>query len=883
MPSVSIIVPTLNEAGNIEPLLKRIFKVRDDHDLDLEVVFVDDASTDGTCDEIREWQDAFPVRLVNRVRDDGLAGAVIAGAKAAEGEYVVVMDADLSHPPEVIPDLLAPLVQDSHDMVIGSRYVPGGAMPEWPLSRKISSKLATLPARFFTDAQDPMAGLFAVRRFRLATLDRQVSGFKIGLEVLATAEVDLRVTEIPIVFHDRYKGKSKMNSAVIGDYLRQLLLFVGARFLPAPGEGIFLGLALFLGICADYSLLQILMQRGQDFGTAHVLSYLGAHALVFFGVMHLPGVRKLPGLRPTASRSAGFWCVALLVVFLRGGVIGLLRNQLDGGDQAIAVAAVLFGALAGYLGNMIFIFTQEKARINSELRWRYLGVAVVCCLFFFRLLYAGLPEILEEEAYYWNYSKHMDIGFLDHPPMVAALIWMGTAIFGDCEFGVRIGALVAWIVAAVFVYRLTLESFNRSIAFRSILLYSLLPIFFGTGFVMTPDAPLVACWAALLYYLHLALVRGKGLAWLGVGLSLGIGMLSKYTIILLGPAALIFMLIDRRARLWFFRPHAYLSVILVIILFLPVIVWNINHDWASFLFQSQDRLKADTVFSSHKLFGGILLLITPAGVLAFVSLLLKGKRHYNLVGSGGSSEDRSSYLFTLCMLLVPLSIFFFFSLTKEVKLNWTGPLWLALIPYMALTMRELGSRLPADGFIRWQRQLWPVIAVLFMLVYAAGLHYITLGLPGVPLVRGPFLEGWPQLARQVDKIVERFEEETGERPLVVGMDFYQIASSLAFYRTCNARVLPTAERRRAIDETLSWHVFGWKGLMYAYWFPPESLDGRSMLLISKDAETQRNDYFKWYVRKIHNVRGIFIEKNGEVLGEYYYRLVRGYNHIPRGI
>jgi hypothetical protein len=70
--------------------------------------------------------------------------------------------------------------------------------------------------------------------------------------------------------------------------------------------------------------------------------------------------------------------------------------------------------------------------------------------------------------------------------------------------------------------------------------------------------------------------------------------------------------------------------------------------------------------------------------------------------------------------------------------------------------------------------------------------------------------------------------------------------------------------------------------MYAYWFPPASLDGRSMLLISKDAETQRNDYFKWYVRKIHNVRGIFIEKNGEVLGEYYYRLVRGYHHIPRG-
>ncbi|KAB2889223.1 MAG: polyprenol monophosphomannose synthase, partial [Desulfobulbaceae bacterium] len=200
MPIVSIIVPTLNEAGNIDPLLQRIFAVRDEHAIDLEVVFVDDASTDGTCDEIVPWQERFPVVLVRRERDDGLAGAVIAGAKAAGGEFVLVMDADLSHPPEAIPALLAPLVADSHDMVIGSRYVAGGATPEWPLSRKISSKLATLPARFFTDARDPMAGLFAVRRHRLASLERQVCGFKIGLELLATAEVDLRVAEIPIVF-----------------------------------------------------------------------------------------------------------------------------------------------------------------------------------------------------------------------------------------------------------------------------------------------------------------------------------------------------------------------------------------------------------------------------------------------------------------------------------------------------------------------------------------------------------------------------------------------------------------------------------------------------------------------------------------------------------
>jgi len=151
------------------------------------------------------WQAAYPVRLVRREVDDGLAGAVMAGARAAEGEFVVVMDADLSHPPEAIPDLVAPLFADSHDMAIGSRYVEGGSIPGWPLMRKISSKLATVPARLFTDVR---ARWPVLRRAspRLAGIGRQVSGFKIGFELLATAEVDLRVTEVPITFHDRYQG-----------------------------------------------------------------------------------------------------------------------------------------------------------------------------------------------------------------------------------------------------------------------------------------------------------------------------------------------------------------------------------------------------------------------------------------------------------------------------------------------------------------------------------------------------------------------------------------------------------------------------------------------------------------------------------------------------
>jgi len=868
MAIVSIIVPTLNEAGNIDPLLDRIFKIRDAHAIDLEVVFVDDQSTDGTGDEIMAWQAAYPVRLVRREVDDGLAGAVMAGARAAEGEFVVVMDADLSHPPEAIPDLVAPLLADSHDMTIGSRYVEGGSIPGWPLMRKISSKLATVPARLFTDVKDPMAGFFAVRRRRLAGLGRQVSGFKIGFELLATAEVDLRVAEVPITFQDRLQGMSKMNAAVIGDYLRQLLQLTGARLLPAPGAGPWVALVMLLGLAIDYPLLHTLHQRGMPFGSAHVLSGLGAASAVFLALLTQPLWRPLTACRLTMATGAGFWVVAFLVVFLRGAIIGLLQRHGGWDGQGLAVAVVLFTAVAGYLGNMPFIFTREERRINLELQWRCLGLAVVAALFLFRLSYSGQLELLEEEAYYWNYARHPDIGYLDHPPMIAVLIRLGTAIFGDSEFGVRAGALCTWLIGAWFVYRYACRSLDRTIAFRTLLLYSILPFFFWTGLVMTPDAPLVTCWAAALYSLHRALIGGDNKAWRWIGLWLGLGLLSKYTIVLLAPATLLFMVLDRRARAWFLRPQPYLAALLALLVFSPVILWNLSHDWASFVFQSQGRISEVAMFTPHRLFGGILLLITPLGLIALGHFLRHGRSMLGrFLADTGRAAERE-YRFILCMVLVPLMVFLGFSLFREVKLNWTGPLWLALLPYMAMTMRDLGRRVAADRFVRAMRRLWLATALGVMLLTAAGLHYFTLGLPGVPNLRGPFMMGWRELAAAIDRVVAQVEHKTGTRPLVVGMDPYPIASTLTFYR------------RGAEGDTLAWHVFGWKGLMYGFWFPPAGLEGRDMLLVAKDREAMRNAYFQRYVNKVYNVRTIPVDKNGAPLTVYHYRLARGYHHRP---
>ena len=229
MGSFTVIVPTLNEEGNIDSLLERIFQVREKHALGLSVLFVDSASSDRTCEKVQNWEGQYPVRLLCRNYNLGLAQAVVEGARHADTKYLVVMDADLSHPPETIPQLISPVLEGSCDMVIGSRYVEGGSLVGWPVRRRFSSRAATLPALLFCKVKDPLAGYFSVTRELLISLPGEVPGFKIALALLAEHRNWLRVREIPIEFRERHMGDSKMSRKVILDYARQLLQLTSRR------------------------------------------------------------------------------------------------------------------------------------------------------------------------------------------------------------------------------------------------------------------------------------------------------------------------------------------------------------------------------------------------------------------------------------------------------------------------------------------------------------------------------------------------------------------------------------------------------------------------------------------------------------------------------
>ena len=223
--SVSIIIPTRNEAKNIAPLFQQIAATATPI---CEIIFVDANSTDGTREAICALTEKFPVRLVDQNLDKpGLAAAVMTGARTATGDMLLVMDADLSHPPDKIGDLLAPLTTNEADLVIGSRYIRGGSTPGWPLWRKILSRAGSALAQPITGVRDSMCGFFAIERVRLLQLDPPTIGFKIAFEIIVRGRPNLRVREIPIAFRDRVRGKSKMSLAIA---FRFLLRWIAAIF-----------------------------------------------------------------------------------------------------------------------------------------------------------------------------------------------------------------------------------------------------------------------------------------------------------------------------------------------------------------------------------------------------------------------------------------------------------------------------------------------------------------------------------------------------------------------------------------------------------------------------------------------------------------------------
>jgi dolichol-phosphate mannosyltransferase len=233
----SIVIPTYNEAAGIEKLLRALARIFMTHELDGEIIVVDDNSPDGTGQLVDELARQLPVRCLHRPGKLGLSSGVIDGWQVARPESVALgaMDADFSHDVKALPKMVDALTSGAYGLAIGSRYVHGGGIENWPARRVITSRVACWLARPLTRVRDVTSGYFLVRRDALTGVELDPIGFKIGLEVIAKARYG-RAIEIPYVFTDRVAGASKLNEREIFNYLRQLRRLYAARLFARNGK-----------------------------------------------------------------------------------------------------------------------------------------------------------------------------------------------------------------------------------------------------------------------------------------------------------------------------------------------------------------------------------------------------------------------------------------------------------------------------------------------------------------------------------------------------------------------------------------------------------------------------------------------------------------------
>lgn len=346
--SVSVIVPTYGEAENLPALVAQVAKAFNARGWRWEIVVVDDNSPDATSTVLAALvQDHPQLRFLIRKEDRGLSSAVLAGFAMARFDYLVVMDADLSHPPEMAPALVEPLLDNRADFVIGSRNVPGGRTESWGIFRWLNSAVATTLSRPFVGrVRDSMAGFFALRRQLLADCDAlNPIGYKIGLELIVKGRVR-RIVEVPIVFRNRTRGKSKLTLAEQFRYLEHLSRLYDYQF-PRGSPRVKFLIVCACGALVGLGTMALLVRKAQT----GFLPALGLGLLAMILVTLLFFARYVRTQRDFIRMkrpyleffliSSGEWCAGVLTGWAALHGCGMLGSTLLAVGALVAVRYVL--------------------------------------------------------------------------------------------------------------------------------------------------------------------------------------------------------------------------------------------------------------------------------------------------------------------------------------------------------------------------------------------------------------------------------------------------------------------------------------------------------------------------------------------------------------
>jgi hypothetical protein len=385
-------------------------------------------------------------------------------------------------------------------------------------------------------------------------------------------------------------------------------------------------------------------------------------------------------------------------------------------------------------------------------RWLYLLLAATTV---FRLFYIQWVDLAPDEAYYWTWSRHLQWGYYDHPPMVGFLIKIFTAVAGQGEFGVRVGwvLMTAFLSGLLFFLGRMMFRSERAGFYAALLMNFSLLASVG-AVIVTPDGPQMLFWALAILFLYLA-VSGEGdYWWVGTGVALGLGLLSKYTMILLAPCVFLFLLSYPEGRKWLRRKEPYLAFILGLVIFSPVIYWNSQHDWLSFRFQLSHGLEAKRQVGL-KFFGeywaGQAGLASP---LIFLGVLW---------AMGKSAQQgfrrKDGRLLLLFWTSAPILLFFAYtSLRSRVEGNWPALAYFSALLAMAGLVNE--------GWSTWGRgkRIFSWAAVLVGLIFTVLAHVQPLhAVIPIEARDDPTsqLRGWRSLGERIEETAKTLDPAQG--------------------------------------------------------------------------------------------------------------------------
>jgi dolichol-phosphate mannosyltransferase len=346
---LSVVVPTFNEKDNVRLLVDKLSCVL--QEVDWEVVFVDDDSPDGTADSVRTIaNENRKVRVVQRIGRRGLSSACVEGMLSSSAPYLAVMDGDLQHDERILPEMLRLLKEQELDIVVGSRYVVGGGTGDWDGSRLRISRFATWLGKAIvpSDLTDPMSGFFMIKRKPFEQSVRNLSsiGFKILLDLFASAPAPLRFREVPYKFRSRLKGESKLDARVMWDFVMLLLDKLFGRWIPARFVSFVLVGA--SGVVVHMSVFGIFFHL---FGRSFVQSQSAATIVAMIGNYALNNLltyreQRIKG-RAWFGGLASFALVCSVGAVANVGVANFMFQE-KAGWALSALAGILVGAVWNY-------------------------------------------------------------------------------------------------------------------------------------------------------------------------------------------------------------------------------------------------------------------------------------------------------------------------------------------------------------------------------------------------------------------------------------------------------------------------------------------------------------------------------------------------------